>query len=82
MVEASFMGAGSGEGGSWTASFDVAHPMLVEKKRERTTVLCVLHDISGADREETTQTPHQYMYRLSGDASGNSGLDFFSRLCL
>jgi len=29
------MGAGSGEGGSWTASFDVAHPMLlVEKKRE------------------------------------------------
>jgi len=57
MVEASFMGAGSGEGGSWTASFDVAHPMLEEKKREDNCV-CVLHNLSGADRDETTKHSH------------------------
>lgn len=52
------MGAGSGEAGSWTASFDVAHPMLEEKKRERTTGVCVLHNLSGADRDETTKHSH------------------------
>lgn len=51
------MGAGSGEGGSWTASFDVAHPMLEEKKREDNCV-CVLHNLSGADRDETTKHSH------------------------
>ena len=52
MVESSFMGAGSGEGGSWTASFDVAHPMLVEKKREDDCGPCACSTTSPAQIEK------------------------------